>query len=210
MTADEIESLVAAAGIGTLPTEATKRLSIYLDLLLKWNAKLNLTAVREPGAIVKRHFLESIQCAQLIPDVRTLLDFGSGAGFPGVPIAICRSEIKVTLAESQGKKVAFLREATRRLGLNTEVFAGRVEEMSKERQFEAVTLRAVDKMEAACQEALAHIADDGCLVVFSGESRNLRELISGISWERDEQIVATTGRLLLGRKVSVPRETLLH
>jgi 16S rRNA (guanine527-N7)-methyltransferase len=98
---------------------------------MKWNARMNLTAARKPEEIVRRHFVESIFAAQQIPKhVKTLLDFGSGAGFPGIPIAICRPKIGVTLAESQGKKAAFLREAVRTLGLKAEVWAGRVEEMA--------------------------------------------------------------------------------
>ena len=105
-----------------LPPGAGDQLAAYLALLLKWNSKLNLTAVREPAEIVRRHLVECIQCAQALPEVRTLLDFGSGAGLPGVPIAIVRPEIRVTLGESQGKKSAFLREVVRTLGLNAEVF----------------------------------------------------------------------------------------
>jgi 16S rRNA (guanine527-N7)-methyltransferase len=207
VTPREIGSLVAAAGLSELPAGAAERFSTYLDLLLRWNAKLNLTAVREPEAIVRRHFLESIQCAQLIPQIQTLLDFGSGAGFPGIPIVICRPEIEVTLAESQRKKAVFLREATRQLDLKAEVFAGRVEDMDRRREFGAVTLRAVDKMEAACSEALSRVSKNGWLVIFSGEVGNLRDQIGGVSWEREEQIVASTGRLLFGRKLNVPRET---
>ncbi len=207
MTGDEIGSLVTAAGLNELPAGATEQFSVYLDLLLQWNSKLNLTAVREPETIVKRHFLESIQCARLIPQVETLLDFGSGAGFPGIPIAICRPEIAVTLGESQGKKAAFLREVTRKLGLKAGVFGGRVEDVSGERLFEAVTLRAVDKMEAACREALNHVDDGGWLVIFSAEGANLRDQIGGVSWESDVSVIGSTGRLLIGRKTIVPRET---
>jgi len=87
----------------------------YAALLIRWNARMNLTAVRDEEGILRRHFAESIVCARILPPgITTLLDFGSGAGFPGLPIALCRREIAVTLAESQGKKVAFLREAAAR------------------------------------------------------------------------------------------------
>jgi 16S rRNA (guanine527-N7)-methyltransferase len=145
-----------------------ERFEQYLSLLLKWNARTNLTAVREPGEIVRRHFAESIFAARRVPaEVKTLLDFGSGAGLPGIPIAICRPEITVTLAESQGKKAAFLREAVRTLGLKAEVWAGRVEAMAAERVFDAVTLRAVDKMAAACRTAVERLADGGWIGVFA-------------------------------------------
>ncbi len=112
-------------GVAGLDARAVEQFEAYLALLMKWNARMNLTAARKPEEIVRRHFVESIFAARQIPkQAKTLLDFGSGAGFPGIPIAICRPKIGVTLAESQGKKAAFLREAVRTLGLRAEVWAG--------------------------------------------------------------------------------------
>jgi 16S rRNA (guanine527-N7)-methyltransferase len=129
------------------------QLSTYLDLLTKWNARTNLTAIRDPEEIVRRHFGESLFAATHLGECATLLDFGSGAGFPGVPIQLLRPDLQVTLAESQGKKAAFLREVCRHLALPTEIFAARVETMPPDRQFDVVILRAVDKMESAMTEA---------------------------------------------------------
>lgn len=138
-----------------VPPALVPKLSLYLDLLLRWNARTNLTAIREPEEIVQRHFGESLFAAShLSADTSTLLDLGSGAGFPGVPIALLHPKIKVTLAESQNKKATFLREVTRTLELaNVEIWAGRVEAMPQERHFDTVALRAVDKMEDALAEA---------------------------------------------------------
>ena len=100
------------------PASIEDRFDAYLSLIVRWNARTSLTAIRDEEGIVSRHFVESIACAVAVPaGVRTLLDFGSGAGFPGIPIALCRPEISVTLAESQNKKAAFLREAIRTLEL---------------------------------------------------------------------------------------------
>ncbi len=143
-----LDSLLAAAGLEPLTPEVRSKFDHYLALILRWNARMNLTAVRDPQEILSRHFLESIACARKLPEgIGSLLDFGSGAGFPGIPIALCRPEILVTLAESQSKKAAFLREAVRTLGLNSEVFGGRAEELTA--QFDCATLRAVDRMELA-------------------------------------------------------------
>jgi 16S rRNA (guanine527-N7)-methyltransferase len=143
-------------------------LSTYLDLLLKWNARTNLTAIRDPKEIVRRHFGESLFTARhLDPNTPTLLDFGSGAGFPGIPIALLRPEIQVTLAESQNKKATFLHEVIRTLNLSTEVWANRVEAMSADRQFHTVTLRAVDNTEAALPVARVRVAPGGQLALLT-------------------------------------------
>lgn len=144
--------LLAAAGQSPLTPEQASQFETLLALLLRWNARVNLTAVRSEEGILGRHFVESIACARALPEgIATLLDLGSGAGFPGLPIAICRPEIAVTLAESQGKKAAFLQEAVRTLRLSAKVHAGRAEELLQE--FDCVTLRAVDRMGHAVQTA---------------------------------------------------------
>jgi 16S rRNA (guanine527-N7)-methyltransferase len=136
-----------------VPEGLYEQLATYLDLLLKWNARTNLTAIREPEEIVRRHFGESLFAAQHLGKCTTLLDFGSGAGFPGLPIQLLRPELKVTLAESQNKKSTFLREVVRTLGLKTEVWADRVEAMPASRSFDVVALRAVDNMQVAVAAA---------------------------------------------------------
>jgi 16S rRNA (guanine527-N7)-methyltransferase len=150
------------------PADLLPQLSTYLDLLLKWNARTNLTAIRDPEEIVRRHFGESLFAARhLAPDTPTLLDFGSGAGFPGLPIALLRSEIAVTLAESQNKKATFLREAVRTLNLPAEVWSQRVEAMPSIRQFHTVTLRAVDDFKTALPAAIPRVTLGGQLVLLT-------------------------------------------
>jgi 16S rRNA (guanine527-N7)-methyltransferase len=150
-------------------------LSSYLELLLRWNARTNLTAIREPEAIVHRHFGESlfagVRLAQLVEPDATLLDFGSGAGFPGLPIQLLLPNLRVTLAESQGKKAAFLREAVRTLGLSTEVWPNRVESMPPDRHFDAAALRAVDDMALAIASARTRVAPGGWLVLLDSAPR---------------------------------------
>jgi 16S rRNA (guanine527-N7)-methyltransferase len=156
------------------PATLIAQLSAYLDLLLKWNARTNLTAIRDPEEIVRRHFGESLFAARHLDSVApdsnaaTLLDFGSGAGFPGLPIALLRPDIRVTLSESQNKKATFLRETIRTLSLpNAEVWAARVETLPANRQFRIVTLRAVDNMEAALSAAKVRVAAGGRLVLLT-------------------------------------------
>ena len=138
------------------------QLRIYLDLLLRWNARTNLTAIRDPEQIVVRHFGESLFVAHhLAAGAGTLLDYGSGAGFPGLPVQLARPELAVTLAESQVKKASFLREVVRTLGLQTEVWAGRAETL--DRTFDVVALRAVDNPTAALRQAAGLVIPGGML-----------------------------------------------
>jgi 16S rRNA (guanine527-N7)-methyltransferase len=153
--ATQIRSAFAEAGINELPPIAYDQFETYLELLLRWNLRMNLTAVREPEAIIRRHFVECAFAAQRLPrDITTVLDYGSGAGLPGIPIAICRPAIRVTLAEAQGKKVAFLSEALRVLRLAGEVFGARVETMPAQLVFDAVAMRAVEKLALATPAAI--------------------------------------------------------
>lgn len=153
--------------------ELARQLLLYLDLLQRWNARTNLTALRSPREIIETHFGESLFAAQhLPPGLATLLDFGSGAGFPGLPIQLCHPALRVTLAESQGKKAAFLREVARTLGLPTEIHQGRVEDLPPERLFSAVTLRAVDNMAAAIPAAVAHLEPGGWLILLTTKAQS--------------------------------------
>ncbi len=160
----ELNDLLSAADLPPLDTAQIAQFDAYLTLILRWNARINLTAIRDPQAILERHFVESIAFAHALPkDIGSLLDFGSGAGLPGIPIAICRPEIAVTLAESQGKKAAFLQQAARtvKLPIQIQVHAGRAESLAA--QFDCVALRAVDHMELAVQASTQLVRGGGWL-----------------------------------------------
>jgi 16S rRNA (guanine527-N7)-methyltransferase len=161
-----LNSLLASACLDPLDPALGERFEDYLGLLMRWNARINLTAIRDEEGILTRHFVESIACARALPaGIGTLLDFGSGAGFPGVPIALCRPEIAVTLAESQGKRAAFLQEAVRVLGLATKVYAGRAELLKA--RFDCVVLRAVDRMPQAVRAASKLASPEGRVLVMA-------------------------------------------
>lgn len=164
-----LNALLAESGLKPLDAAQTGQFENYLSLLLRWNAHVNLTAIRDEDGILRRHFVESIACARALPaGIDTLLDFGSGAGFPGIPIALCRPEIAVTLAESQGKKAAFLSEAVRVLGVGTKVYSGRAETQGS--RFDCVTLRAVDKMERAVEAAGRLVRPGGWMALMTTEA----------------------------------------
>src|SRR5580658_2191130 len=160
MAADRLNQLLAESGHPSLSPETAEKFAAYLTLLQKWNARTNLTAIRDSEGILSRHFLESILCAHKLPQgVVSLLDFGSGAGFPGIPIALMRPDLEVTLAESQNKKAAFLREAVRTLSLKTKVHSARAETLQT--RFDCITLRAVDNMAQALPAAIQLLAPCG-------------------------------------------------
>ena len=149
-----------------------QQLSQYLDLLLRWNAKTNLTAVRDPEQIVTRHFGESLFLARHVSReaFRTAIDLGSGAGFPGIPLKIFSPHLTVTLIESQNKKATFLQEVIRKCTLmNINVFSGRAEDYGK--KADLVTLRAVEKFEAAVPVAVNLLNPAGRLSLLIGDGQ---------------------------------------
>ena len=202
-----LTSLLADAGLPGLDPDLSKRFCDYLALLVRWNQRINLTSIRNEEDILKRHFFESIVCARSVPaGISTLLDYGSGAGIPGIPIALCRAEIAVTLAESNGKKAAFLREAVRVLGIGTKVHAGRAEELGV--RFDCVALRAVDRMGEAIGRAGELVMDGGWLVAMTtgAELKTVQSAAgSGFTWRRVEHLMGSGDRLIaLGQRGGVP------
>ena len=150
----------------------------HLDLLLRWNQRMNLTALRTPEEIVARHFGESLFAArQLVArdSELELCDVGSGAGFPGLPLKYWAPRLQLTLIEGHGKKATFLREVGRALQLTgLEVLNSRAETLT--RRAPLVTMRAVEKFEAALAAALNLVAPGGRLAILISESQRSRAL----------------------------------
>lgn len=172
----------------------------YLDLLNHWNSRINLTAVREPEQVVQRHFGESLLLAQHLPPFSTLLDFGSGAGFPGIPLAIAHPHSQITLAESHLKKAAFLREAAWMVGSSAKVWAHRVEKIHAMRTFDVVALRAVDQMQQAIDTAGPRIGSGGVLAFFAGQHESYQ--LPTASWLKVESfpIPNSPGKIILAHR----------
>jgi len=206
-TPDEIAALAGPMLFpnAKLPDGLWERLAAYLELLQRWNQRMNLTAVRNLEELARVHIAESLRCGQLLPSgITTLLDFGSGAGLPGIPILLLRPEIAVTLAESQSKKASFLREALRVLDVpQTEVYAGRVEDLPQAQQWDGVSLRAVDKMDLALAEASRRVRAAGWCAVLTTEERaaSARSLLPRFDWQAPEMLPGSRQRVvLLGQK----------
>ncbi len=197
-TADRLNEVLAEHGFDALETIVAECFASYLTLLRHWNARMNLSAIRDEDGILRRHFVESIACARaLSSEIKTVLDYGAGAGFPGIPIALCRPEIAVTLAESQNKKAAFLSEAIRVLGIDAKVHSGRAETLDT--VFDCVTLRAVDKMEAAVQAAARLVRPGGWLVLMTtGKELAVLKAVAGeeFAWLDDVPLPGGQDRIL--------------
>src|SRR3546814_989152 len=117
----------------------------YLALLDRWNHTYNLPAIRDPRAMVALHLLDSLAMHPFVRDIGSLADLGSGAGLPGIPLAIAVPALRVTLVESNGKKARFLREAVRTLGLdNAQVAESRTEALARPGAFDAIPARATE------------------------------------------------------------------
>jgi 16S rRNA (guanine527-N7)-methyltransferase len=132
---------IAALGLA-LPAGAEAKLLAYLALLEKWNRVYNLTAVRDAERMVSHHLLDSLAVVPFFQG-EAVLDVGSGGGLPGIPLAIARPELQVTLIDSIAKKTAFLLQTKAELGLhNLNVVTGRVEDFRPEARFDVITSRA--------------------------------------------------------------------
>lgn len=137
MESSRIARLLQPFAGAELAPDLLGKLDVYLELLMLWNARVNLTAIRDPEQIVTRHFGESLFAARQLFDPAApplaLADVGSGAGFPGVPMKLWSPHLRLTLIESQNKKATFLREVIRALELpEAEVFCGRAEQWGKQ------------------------------------------------------------------------------
>lgn len=183
----------------SLTEQQLAQVSTYLDLLLKWNARINLTAVRRLEEIIPRHFGESFFAARRLPSsAGQLIDLGSGAGFPGLPIKLYAPALSVTLIESNHKKATFLREVVRALSLtDIDVFEGRGEDFPGSAAI--VTLRAVEKPERALASAARLLAPGGRLALLCGAAgaASLHGLLPGFSWDQAIPQPASSGRFLL-------------
>jgi len=158
-----------------LPPGTVERMLQYVALLKKWNRTYNLTAVRDERAMIGQHLLDSLAVLPHLPEQgkrTTLADVGSGAGLPGVPLALARPSWRVTLIDSSDKKTAFLRQATMELGMdNVEVHQGRVEQWQPAQRFDVVISRAFAELRtfvAACRHL---VAPAGMLAAMKGKVR---------------------------------------
>jgi 16S rRNA (guanine527-N7)-methyltransferase len=173
-----LEAHARSLGVDLSPT-VVSGLSRYLDLLLFWNRRINLTSVRDPAEVIDRHFIDCLAVVPYIPaGARSLVDVGSGGGFPGAVIALVLPELAVTLVESIHKKTAFLEALRRELPLpNVSVVATRVEDWVPASRPEVAVSRATWDVAEWLQRGAALVGPGG--TVLAMEAAELHELPAG-------------------------------
>lgn len=175
----------------------------HLNLLVRWSAKTNLTAVRDPEAMVVRHFGESFFAAArvLSPELATVFDLGSGAGFPGIPLAIYAPRVAVTLIEAQDKKATFLKEVVRAIALpNVSVLGVRGETLlGRKLAAHLVTMRAVENFADSVTLAAQLAGARGRLALLIGTAQvdTARRLLPRFQWEAPVAVPGGNARVLL-------------
>jgi 16S rRNA (guanine527-N7)-methyltransferase len=145
----ELKAALSSFGIEPLTRDQLDRLAEHYRLLKRWNRRLNLTRITEPGQAARLHYAESLLGARFIGSASSLLDIGSGAGFPSIPMAVLRPDVKVTAVEANWKKAVFLKEVKEALVLsNFDVVRARFEEIDRS-GYELITARALERAEEA-------------------------------------------------------------
>lgn len=193
---------------------AAEKFALYENMLLEWNQKFNLTAITEHGDIEVKHFYDSVTAQKFLSEGASVLDIGSGAGFPGIPLKIVRDDIKIRLIDSVNKKVVFMNEVIKALGLkNAEARHVRAEDMDKNEKFDAVVTRAVAALSTICEYALPFLKKGGIMIAYKSEkaeeeiinARNALETLGGeIKTVSDESVSDYVRKLIVIEKI---RET---
>ena len=158
-----------------------KKFYEYMNLLIEWNDKINLTAITEPKEIIVKHFIDSILAAKYIKDNSSIIDVGTGAGFPGIPLKICNDSYKITLLDSLNKRTIFLQEVVNKLGLdNVEVIHGRAEDYAQDKKYremyDCAISRAVAPLNILLEYLVPYTRVDGSIIAMKGSNAE-QELI---------------------------------
>ncbi len=190
-----------ASQIGVeIDAETLRRFETFYELLAKWASKINLTSIKDPRAVAERHFIDSLTVLRHIPPECSMLDIGAGAGFPGIPVKICRPSISLVLADSREKRVFFMREAIRKLGLKeTRAVKARA---GKENEkigggFDIAVSRAVAGTAEIVRVALPLVKQGGIVLIMKGKN-GARE------WEKEKRFIPSGARSETAEEITLP------
>ena len=183
----------------TLSEIQLKQFYNYMNLLIEWNKKINLTAIIEPDEIILKHFVDSLTISKYISDGTRVVDVGTGAGFPGIPLKIYRQDIEITLLDSLQKRINFLDEVIRELNLEKiETIHSRVEDFGKDKKyrekFDIATSRAVANLATLSEYLLPLVKVGGKVISMKGSlieeelelSKNAIKILGGKVEKVDE------------------------
>ena len=157
-----------------------EKFDTYAELLVCWNEKINLTAITNPLGITEKHFLDSLAVFRndIIPQNSSVIDVGTGAGFPGIPMKIYRNDLKVTLLDSLNKRINFLTEVSDKLSLDMNCIHSRAEDGAKKadlrEQFDIATARAVAPLPILCEYCLPYVKIGGQFVALKGPNEDAK------------------------------------
>ena len=199
ISTERINSALSPFGIN-ITAEQGKKFNTYGKFLVEYNEKVNLTAITDPDEIAVKHFADSViplALTQVKPN-STLIDVGTGAGFPGVPMKIFREDIKLTLLDSLNKRLVFLGELSEKLGQQNELVHSRAEiagaDLKLREKYDYATSRAVAQLAVLCEYCLPLVKVGGCMIALKGP-------------DCDEEIKAAQNAIkLLGGKLKTAKE----
>ena len=158
-----------------LDESKAKALKEYKELLVEWNEKMNLTAITEDYEVIVKHFVDCLECTHLITNEKKIIDVGTGAGFPGMPLAIYYPQIEFTLLDGLNKRLIFLEEVVNKLGLkNVKIVHARAEEAARNEEyfesFDAVVSRAVANLPVLLEYTSPYVKVNGKCIVMKGDN----------------------------------------
>lgn len=203
----DFDERLAALGV-TLDGEARTKLASFLALLLAMNEQMNLTAITEPEAVWSRHALDALSLVPelaALPEGASVLDVGAGGGVPGIPLAIARPDLRVTLLDATEKKVAFIRAAAAKLELeNVSAMSGRAEQVSLGRVFDVVVARAVAKISTLIGWTAPFAKESGRLLFIKGERADAelgeaKAVLRRFACDHERTVQTPTGRIVVLR-----------
>lgn len=202
--------------------EKIKKFYLYMQLLIEWNEKINLTAITEPKEVIIKHFIDSLTISNIIKDNSKVIDVGTGAGFPGIPLKIFNDTLNVTLLDSLNKRAIFLNEVIKRLNLkNIEVIHGRAEDYARiseyREKYDYAVSRAVAPLNILLEYLSPYIKVKGQAIAMKGSNAEeeikmantaLKKLRCEVKTSREMSLPENSGKryiVILEKKENTPK-----